>query len=78
MYGNLTVKLKSGKELPSPSNNFISSNDSISLFKAVLNKRRELSNTGDYISYFIEGEEVSTILFRLDYKWAKWKIGGLH
>ena len=52
------MKLLSEKELSSPSNDYMSRNDTVSLFKAVQNKRRELSHVGDYISYTIESEIV--------------------
>lgn len=58
-YANLTVKLENKKVLSCPTNEYVSLNDSISLFKALENKQGELTHVGDYISYCMEDEQVS-------------------
>lgn len=47
-------------EVSGPSNDFLSNSDVISLYKAVQDKRKELTHVGNYITYSTKDEEVHT------------------
>lgn len=57
-YGELRFQLESGVEVQGPSNDYVLNIDSVALYKAVQDTRRELTQVGNYITYTIEDEEV--------------------
>ena len=71
-YGDLRFELESGVKLSGPSNDYVVNDDIVSLYQAVQNQRKELSQNGNYITYSIEDEEVGIVSIIVEWNLRHW------